>query len=175
MLALVKPIGQMRWHGAALVLLLQLGASARAETPAPDEARLPPEVERAFRAADVDRSRGLTREEARGGQILSAERFATIDADQNGIVTLFELATALTTSTRRWMADFDAADTDHDGVLSEEELAAAPASVQRLVRGLDTSAQDHLTRERYESTAQRQLYDNVNLPSVVPNIFEKKF
>jgi Ca2+-binding EF-hand superfamily protein len=165
----------MRRTAVTLLALLPFAAPARSQTPVAGDVRLPPEMESEFRAADTDRSGSLSKEEARGGQVFFAERFASIDADQNGIVTLFELVSALTTSTRRWMADFDAADTDRDGVLSEEELAAAPASVQRLVRGLDTSAQAQLTRERYESTAQRQLYDSVELPAVAPNIFEKKF
>jgi hypothetical protein len=159
----------------ALAGLLLFAVPARAETPVPSDTGLPPEIEREFHASDLDRSGGVTLEEARSGQLFFADRFGSIDQDGNGIVTLYELAAALAGNRRRWLADFDAADTDRDGVLSEEELAAAPPSVQRMVRGVDAAVEGQMTRDRYESTTMRQLYESVDLPVVVPNLFEKRF
>ena len=144
------------------------------QVPPPSAEPLPPEIENEFRAADLDHDNAISRQEARRGNVTFSEQFDSVDADRNGIVTLTELATGMRSSLRRWMSDWDAADRDRDGKLSAEEARGAPASVRRILTGR-ANAGPTATRDQYESLARRQLYNNTDMPSVVPNIFEKRF
>lgn len=164
----------IRRRGVRAALLLLLAAPAGAQVPMPTAEPLPPEIENQFRAADLDRDGSLSKQEAQRGKVTFSEQFDSIDADRNGIVTLFELGARLQTSMRRWLSDWDAADKDRDGKLSADEVRAAPSSVRSILTGSANAAQAP-TRDQYESLARRQLYRNVDMPSVVPNIFEKRF
>ena len=147
---------------------------SRAQVPLPTREALPPEIENEFRAADLDRDGSLSREEARRGKVAFSEEFDSLDADRNGIVTLFELGGAFNSSFRRWLSDWEVADKNRNGELSPEELRNAPASVRSILTGR-ANASPTMTRDQYESLARRQLYRSVDMPSVVPNIFEKRF
>ena len=95
---------------------------------------------------------------------------ASVDKDNDHIVTVTEIAVYLTDRAREWSD----ADTDHDGTISESEAQGAPT-----IRSIfSTADQDHdgtLRRQEHERWAQTSLMQNVDLPVVVPNIINKKF
>jgi Ca2+-binding EF-hand superfamily protein len=68
-----------------------------------------------FYFADTDKNGHLTREEY--GALVLQDDFVTMDADRDGRVSVREFVAART-------RDFDAADRDHDGVLSADEVKA---------------------------------------------------
>jgi Ca2+-binding EF-hand superfamily protein len=150
-----------------------LAAIALAQTPAAPG--VDAELQRTFRQADADGDGALTRDEAiRAKLSLSKkETFDGVDKDHNGLVTLFELGDALQSRLRAWAADAGV-DRDGDGELSEDEATSEPA-ISAVFGGADADHDGKLSRDEYESFSRRNLYGNVDLPSVVPSIFEKKF
>jgi Ca2+-binding EF-hand superfamily protein len=156
---------------AATSMLLALPAAGQVRVPGTSR----PELEQQFRAADLNHDGELSRDEARRAKLSYSEQFDDLDADHNGLVTLFEFGSAIRTSMNRWMADWDKADTDHDGKLSPSELRAAPPSIKKIFQTGDGSAYPEVSRDQYESSVQRRLHDSTDLPSVAPNIIEKRF
>lgn len=143
------------------------GAAAPAQTPpAPT---LPAAVERHFTTADLDRSRTLTIEEAvKSGY--SSETFEAIDRDRDRIITLYEVATYLGERAQVWQR----ADTDRDGSVSRSE-AAASAEMKEAFDKADRDADGIVRQQEHEAWSQTTLYQNTELPVVVPNIINKKF
>jgi Ca2+-binding EF-hand superfamily protein len=164
----------LRQSGLIVAVILVIAAAAHSQVAVPTRQTLPPELEDQFRAADLDHDGAVSKEEARRGRLQLSDQFDSVDADHNGIVTLLELARGLRSSVGRWMSDWDAADTNHDGELSKGELLAAPPSIRNMFK-TGGRADQRITREEYELRAHRTLYDNTDLPYVVPNIFEKRF
>jgi Ca2+-binding EF-hand superfamily protein len=156
------------------LLWLALAAAVSAQTPAVPA--LDSGLEETFRLADTDANGALTRNEAiRAKLSLSDEKtFNDVDADQNGVVTLFELGNALQASVRNWSSGIESSDRDGDGELSEEEARSAPSMSSIFVRA-DRNRDGRLNRAEYETFSRRTLFGNVDLPSVAPNIFEKRF
>ncbi|MGD9763728.1 MAG: EF-hand domain-containing protein [Candidatus Binatia bacterium] len=158
--------------GAALAagssaLVLWWAGPALAQAPVPPA--VPPAVERRFDAADLDRSRTLTIEEAvKGGY--STETFREVDRDRDRIVTLYEIGTYLADRAKVW----ERADTDRDGQISRSEAEAAP-EIKEVFRSADSDADGVLRKQEQEVWAQTMLYQNVEMPVVVPNLFNKKF
>ena len=151
---------------------LMISTAVAAQTPSPrpvDE-----KLEERFRRADTDADGALSREEASAAKFSFSRSFEGIDTDRNGLVTLYELGDALQVRMRAWFSGVDAADRDKDGELTEAEAAAAP-SVGKVFKQADTNQDNRLSRQEYETFMQRDLYGNVDLPYVVPNLFEKKF
>ena len=58
--------------------------------------------------------------------------------------------------------------------LQQDEAEAAP-SVGKVFNQADTNLDNRVSRQEYETFMQRDLYGNVDLPYVVPNLFEKRF
>jgi hypothetical protein len=139
---------------------------ALAQTPTP---AVPAEVERRFTAADLDRSQTLTIEEAiKGGY--STETFRAVDRDGDRIVTLFEIGSFLAERAGRWQR----ADTNRDGMVSREE-AAASSETKDSFGEADRDADGIVRQQEYEAWSRTTLYQNVELPVVVPNIINRKF
>lgn len=155
----------------AVWTILSLPATGQVRVPGSSQSQL----EKEFRAADLDHDGELSRDEARRAKLSYSQQFDEIDADHNGLVTLFELGAATRTSMSRWLSDWDKADTDHDGKLSAAELRNAPTSIKKIFQTGDGSAYPELSRDQYESMVQRRLHDSTDLPSVAPNIIEKRF
>src|SRR5262245_10518022 len=150
----------------AAVLLLASAAAAQPPTP---QVLLPNDVLVRFKTADLDTSGGLTRDEAvKGG--FSSSRFGTVDADRDQIVTVAEMATYLAERARVWAG----ADRNRDGAISRDE-AESSEELKSVFNNADSNADGILRRQEHEAWSQTSLYQNVDLPYVVPNIINKKF
>ncbi|MFN8643757.1 MAG: hypothetical protein U0802_19640 [Candidatus Binatia bacterium] len=147
--------------GAAAPLLAQEAA------PTPD--LLPRDVRIRFQTADLDQSGGLTQDEAaKGGYAASV--FTAVDTDGDHIVTVAEIATYLAARSRDWAS----ADSDHDDAVTAEEAEGSP-TLKSVFTVADADHDGNLRRQEHEAWAQTTLYQNVDLPVVVPNIINKKF
>jgi hypothetical protein len=152
---------------APVLLLAVCAAGQDVLAPTPD--LLPGDVRIRFQTADLDQSGGLTPDEAiKGGY--SSTMFAAVDRDNDQIVTVAEIATYLTDRARDWAA----ADTDHDDVVTEQEAQQVP-TLKSIFTAADRDRDGTLRRQEHEAWAQTTLYQNVDLPIVVPNIINKKF
>jgi Ca2+-binding EF-hand superfamily protein len=127
-----------------------------------------------FHQADANGDGSITVEEAQAAHLWFKEDFDSVDTDRSGTVTLFELAQALQQRLSHWLSDFDAADVNHDGQVSEEEAAQAP-TFANVFTSIDRGKHQAVSRRQYESYAVERIYRDAELPSVAPNIFEKRF
>jgi Ca2+-binding EF-hand superfamily protein len=94
-----------------------------------------------FVKADANHDRMLTAEEAKGLPVLSA-RFAEVDADRDGKVTLGEVFAAM--NARR--AKLKAADHDHDGKYNRDEARDLPRLAKHFDE-IDLDRDGFVTRE----------------------------
>jgi Ca2+-binding EF-hand superfamily protein len=135
-------------------------------------AESPSSLEERFRLADRDRDGALSAAEA--GQanwfVEQMDRFQSLDADGSGTVTLVEIGAAISMQVQEWME----ADTDGDGRISSAEAKARSGSVGDVFRRAD-NGDGTVTRDELENFSQRSYYEHGDLPSVAPNIFEKRF
>jgi hypothetical protein len=155
--------------GLILALLLGSGASAQG-TPAPQVPDLPPDLRNRFLAADITNRGGLNKTEAASAGFAVEGTFDTMDTDKDRIITMYEIGGYLAQRSREWID----ADRDRDGTVSRSE-----ASQNKTLAGIFTKADrdgDGIVRkEEHEAFSQTTLYQNVDLPYVVPNIINKKF
>lgn len=161
--------GSVLAHGFLLVLILPAAGFAVDPTPT---VRVSRELEDRFRAADRDGDGALSPAEAEqanwfGKQV---DRFERLDADGSGTVTLVEIGAAISAQVQEWLG----ADTDRDGRVSAAEAQAQSEALADAFRTID-DGDGALTREELESLSQRSYYEHSELPSVAPNIFEKRF
>jgi Ca2+-binding EF-hand superfamily protein len=124
-----------------------------------------------FRQADTNGDGSLSEEEARKANFEFSRDFNSVDRDHNGLVTLFELGEALQAHIGNWTS----ADANHDGKVTEEEARKGAPSLASIFFRADMNGDRVVDREEYETYTRRQLYDNVDLPYVVPNIIDKRF
>jgi hypothetical protein len=151
--------------GAALLLL---AGAAAAQKPTPN-LTLPADVLVRFQTADLDSSGGLTQDEAvKGG--FSGSRFGAVDADGDQIVTVAEVGQYLIERARVWSS----ADRDGDGHVSRAE-AEGSEELRSVFNNADADADGIVRQQEHEAWSQTSLYQNVDLPVVVPNIINKKF
>lgn len=162
----------MKTFPVALASCLALAAVAMAQTPSVPE--LDPEFERRFKEADLDRNGGISPDEASQAKFSFSRTFEDVDRDGNGLVTLVELGQTFQSRMRSWLSGVATADEDKDGYLSEEEAAKSPP-LSKVFQQADADRDGRVSRQEYETFSRRDLYGNVDLPYVVPNLFEKKF
>ncbi len=124
-----------------------------------------------FRQADTNGDGSLSPEEARKANFRFSRDFNDVDRDHNGAVTLFELGEAL----QAYVGTWGSADTNHDGKVSEEEARKASPALGSVFFHADYDHDGVVSREEYETYTRRQLYGNVDMPYVVPNIIDKRF
>jgi Ca2+-binding EF-hand superfamily protein len=147
--------------------LLVAGAASAQPKPTPD--LLPEDVRVRFETADRDDSGNLTQDEAiKGGY--SSNAFAAVDSDGDQIITVTEIGTYLADRTTEWVK----ADSDKDGTISRDEAEQAP-TIKSVFTNADRDSDGILRKQEHEAWAQTSLYQNVDLPYVVPNIINKKF
>jgi Ca2+-binding EF-hand superfamily protein len=127
-----------------------------------------------FRQADANGDGVITIDEARAANLWFKRDFDSVDTDRSNTVTLFEFGEALQQRLSRWLSDFDAADANHDGQVTEDEAARAP-TLADVFTTIDHRKDHAVSRQQYESYAIERLSRDSELPSVVPNIFEKRF
>jgi len=154
----------------AIVCVCMASASlARAQAPKPT-IDLSTNLQQRFTQADLDHSGTLSKNEAATAGFAVEEKFDSVDADHDGVVTLFEIGSYLVGQKGTW----DSADTNHDGVVSREEAERSP-SLAKIFTKADRDGDGVIRKEEYEAFSETTLYQNVDLPYVVPNIINKKF
>lgn len=129
------------------------------------------DLEQRFLAADSNADGALSRQEIEQAGWLKdrPERFNSIDTDRSGTVTLAEIGSALTKQVQEWLA----ADTDWDGRISAAE-AGSLSSLRAVFERVD-DGDGYVTSEELQRFGESSYYGAGDLPSVAPNIFEKKF
>jgi hypothetical protein len=126
--------------------------------------------------ASVQAQSGSNAEE-RGGQrgpeadYTVIERFGSIDKNKDGLINLYELATALGKGSGL-LSDSD--DKRKPGVELEASKKKESTVAQVFLRA-DEDGNGSLSQLEYELYMQNQRQGNVDMPAVVPNIFEKRF
>ncbi len=155
-------------------MLVAVGAPAAAQLPGATVEVPDSQFAARFRQADANGDGVITEAEARAAGLWFTDDLDKVDTDRSGTVTLFEMTQALQQGLKRWMAERDAADTNRDGELSEEEAARAP-SIATVFSSVDLNKDRSVSRPEYESYAIERMYRNPDLPSVAPNIIEKRF
>ena len=157
-----------------VLAVLGLAASARAQAPKPTSPGRESELAERFNRADANRDGRIDNAEARAAGLWFQDDFSGVDTDRSGTVTLFELGQALQQRVRSWMSEFDAADLNHDGQVTEAEAKQAPNLWTMLTSGR-RGQPSTVSRSEFESYAVDRIYRYGELPSVVPNIIEKRF
>lgn len=150
---------------------LMIGSVASAQgTPAPTLPNLPPDIQNRFRAADITNRGGINKTEAASAGFQVEGTFESMDEDKDRIITLYEIGDYLTRRSRAWVA----ADSDGDGSVSRSEANKNP-SLADIFTKADRNGDGIVRKEEHEAFSQTSLYQNVDLPYVVPNIINKKF
>lgn len=159
----------VQWTLVAICLMVA-GVVKAQSTPGPTIPSIPPELERKFKQADIAQKGGLNKIEATSAGFAVEGSFENIDTDSDKIITLYEIGGYLTEKARVW----NNADSDGDGVVSRSEADKSPSLAQVFTRA-DRDGDGVVRKEEHEAFSQTSLYQNVDLPYVVPNIINKKF
>lgn|GEM_PF-3156850 len=134
-------------------------------------------LQKEFEQADADHDGKLTDEEAKTAGFFSADQsMNSVDTDRDGNVTLFELADAVQRRLRASLSARDAADTDGDGFVSEDEARVSGGSIWEIFRRGDRDTDGKLSRDEVDLFVHDAYYnDTATNRSLVPNIFNKRF
>lgn len=160
----------------ALVCLVSAGLAGAQDAPAPTIPAIPaipelsPDLQQRFKQADLTGKGGLTQGEAASAGFAFGDAFDSIDTDHDHIITLYEISVYVAARARDWAS----ADTNGDGVVTREEAEKVP-SLAKVFSKADRDGDGVVRKEEYEAFSERALYQNVDLPYVVPNIINKKF
>lgn len=163
---------------AALACGLAADLAAAGSTPGPAApgvevpavVDLSPATRQWFDTADADRSAGLTRGEAAKAGFEAKEKFDAVDEDRDGVVTVFEIGKYVAKRAQSWRD----ADTDRDGHVSRDEARQAP-SLWSVFNRADRNSDGIIRQQEYEVFWETSLYQDVEIPSVVPNLINEKF
>ena len=157
-------------HGTAVLVCLAAASVVGAQPTPAKVPELPPELQQKFKQADITNRGGLNKAEAASAGFAAKGQFDDIDADHDHIITLYEIATYVGAKSKEWAS----ADTNGDGVVSREEAEKVP-SLAKIFTNVDRDGDGIVRKEEYEAFSETTLYQNVDLPYVVPNIINKKF
>lgn len=159
---------------AAFVALGLLAAPAAAQDMPTGPATS--KLQKEFDQADTNHDGKLSDEEARAAGFFSTDQpMNSVDADHDGQVTLFELADAVQRRLRASMSSRDAADTDGDGYVSEEEARASGGSILEIFKRADRDSDGRVSRDEIDVFVHDTYFSETADRGVVPNIFNKKF
>ena len=142
-----------------------------------DSARPAPaskEIQESFKKADADSDGNLSASEAKGTGFFRGESFDETDQDENGYVTLFELAQALTQSTQKWMTEHDEHDENDDGHVDRQE-AEFGTRIYTVFDRADKDKDNRLNSQEMKDWAASSYYSESASYPLVPNIIDKKF
>ena len=134
----------------------------------------PAEIKENFEKADLDKDGSLSAAEAKGTGFFRGESFDETDQDENGYVTLFELAQALTQSTQRWMSEHDEHDENDDGHVDRQE-AEYGTRIYTVFDRADKDKDNRLNSQEMKDWAASSYYSESASYPLVPNIIDKKF
>jgi hypothetical protein len=157
-------------HSIVLFFGLVAATAAAAQTPGPTMPKISPDLERQFKKADINERGGLNKIEATSAGFAVEGTFETIDTDSDKIITLTEIGGYLADKGKQWVN----ADSDGDGSISRSEANRSP-SLSQIFTKADRDGDGVVRKEEHEAFSQTSLYQNVDLPYVVPNIINKKF
>lgn len=163
----MKTIG---YAALAALLFAAAGASAQGTPRKIEIPDLSPAVQDRFSQADTNNSGGLDKVEAATAGFAVEKNFDNIDSDHDHIVTVYEIGTYLAGKGREWAS----ADKNGDGEISRDEASTSP-SLANIFTKADRDSDGIVRKEEQEAFSQTTLYQNVDLPYVVPNIINKKF
>ena len=172
-----RPVSGICPIALALFLLATPVAVARAETvasPTPPAKKAPLVIEENFQKADADKDGSLSPKEAKGTGFFRGESFDETDQDENGYVTLFELAQALTQSTQKWMTEHDEHDENDDGHVDRQE-AEFGTRIYTVFDRADKDKDNRLNSQEMKDWAASSYYSESASYPLVPNIIDKKF
>src|SRR5262245_10293489 len=156
----------MRVARLILVLWLVMPAAAWPQTPG---VSTEPETQNAKPPAPSGNEgrRSLTEQESHNGRFFAPEPGNTLDSDGNGTVTIFELGDSVRKRITKERSSADTGGESPSGAPTPQFKAPKNAAARRV----DSSGQ----RSTYESFRSRQMNETGSLPSVAPNIIEKRF
>lgn len=150
-----------------LIAALAAGGAIAQTTPTPSRS----ELAQRFLLTDRDGDGAISRQESlqSGWLVDQRNNFDSLDADRSGTVTLAEISTAIAAKVKGWMT----ADTDGDGRISAAE-AQGHGELGKTFGRVD-DGDGYATQEELQRWGERSYYEAGDLPSVAPNIFEKRF
>ncbi len=161
------------------LLIGTIGGAAETESPAEpadsaQSAAPSEEIRKNFKKADADKDGNLSAREAKGTGFFRGESFDETDQDENGYVTLFELAQALTQSTQKWMNEHDEHDENDDGHVDRQE-AEFGTRIYTVFDRADKDKDNRLNSQEMKDWAASSYYSESASYPLVPNIVDKKF
>lgn len=162
-----------RYWLLTLVWLTMAGLAGAQDAPPPTikiPPALPKDIESRFKAADLTHRGGINKTEASAAGFAVEDSFDVIDTDQDHIITLYEIGGYLAKKGKDWVD----ADADHDGNVTRTEADKIP-SLAKIFTSADRDGDGVVRKQEYEAFSTTTLYQNVDLPYVVPNIINKKF
>ena len=171
------PLVHRSGFAALTALALSLAAPAGAQQASPGAGTTGPVAfEKEFERADVDKDGRLTEQEAVSAGFFTTDgTFKETDRDLDGQVTLFELGDALQRRLRGLLADRDAADTDGDGFVSEQEAKASGTSLADVFTRADRDGDGRVARDEIDVFTRDTYFSETADRGVVPNIINKRF
>lgn len=160
----------------ALVALVLAATPALAQDTAPAGSAGTAKLQTEFEKADADKDGKLSEDEAKNAGFFTTDQsFDKVDSDHDGQVTVLELGDAVQKRLRAYLSDSDAADTDKDGFVSEDEAKASGSSILDIFRRADRDGDGKVARDEIDIYVHDTYYSETADRGVVPNIFNKRF
>ena len=133
-------------------------------------------LQKEFDQADANHDGKRSDDEAKAaGFFTTDEPMNSVDTDRDGQVTLFELADAVQRRLRASMSSRDAADTDGDGYVSEDEAKVSGGSILEIFKRADRDTDGRVSRDEIDVFVHDTYFSETADRGVVPNIFNKRF
>jgi Ca2+-binding EF-hand superfamily protein len=154
---------------AAIAVTLASLAQTPPATGAPDK-----QFTERIRQADTNGDGVISEAEARAAGLWFTQDLGSADTDHSGTVTLFEFGQALQQRLNRWLSDLASVDTNHDGVVTQDEARRVPGIAEAFTT-IDRNKDRAVSRDEYDASTIDRIYRSSELPSVAPNIIEKRF
>ena len=133
-------------------------------------------LQKEFEQADTNQDGKLSDDEAKAAGFFTTDQpMNSVDTDRDGQVTLFELADAVQRRLRASMSARDAADTDGDGFVSQDEAKVTGGSILEIFQRADRDSDGRVSRDEIDVFVHDTYFSETADRGVVPNIFNKRF